>query len=1118
MSLESVHAVTIGLAVAVVSLIGALGPAACGAPVSSEVAARLAGGWLRGGENRLGEALPARVRQIEACLDGAGTTLFYAAELEPSGFVILAGDDELEPVLAFASRGGLDPGWKSPLGQMLRRDVAGRLARVHTQRAKPAGSESLPMTIKWRRLQSIPLDGPTPSATLPGVSDLRVAPFVQSAWNQSTDANGAACFNYFTPPYAPGSPGNYVCGCVAVAMAQLMRYHQYPATAVGSLSFNVTVDGAATNLNLLGGDGAGGTYAWSEMPLNPTDPTLLQCEAIGALTHDCGVAIGMRYSGNASGAGYAVGGAFTNTFHYRHATDGVAPGGSGLSGANLLAMINPNLDARLPVLLGVEGVSGGHEAVCDGYGYCYGTIYHHLNMGWGGMDDVWYALPVIDAIANDQSFSVIEDCLYNVYPARAGEIISGRVVSTTGAPLAGVGVTGASDGGGVFSSVTDSNGVYALANVPPAARLMVSATLGSSTVTTRVATGSSVGMTTECGNVWGVDFQLAWTNGTSPSPAQFICVTNNGAITIAGVGPGMAGPSLTIPTSLNGLKVVGIGDSAFSGLEGLGSVTIPGTIPSIGDYAFARCYGLTNVTIGEGVVAIGAGAFAGCPLTGIALPDSVTTVGGGAFYFCTSLTRVVIGGGIASMGGGVFYGCNHLTSVLLSAGLAAIGDGWFDSCATLTNVAIASSVTSIGERAFFGCAGLAGLTLPNGLTNIGDAAFEGCAGLSSLIIPPGVRSIGIKALADCPLLTVVYFEGNAPVAGEGLFNADSEFVSVYFPSAGEGWGATYAGAPAASWTPGSLQVILTPPAAAGAGAGWQVDGGAWQTNAAVVDGLAPGTHAVSFHTPSGWTAPDSGTVVTGSNGSATLTGVYTPGLEFSTNQGGVTITGYLGGGGALEIPGRINGLPVTRIGDEAFQLCDQLTSVSIPSGVGAIGNSAFLYCLGLTNVTIPDSVTSVGASAFLYCVSLPGLTIPGRVASLGTETFFGCTNLASVYFQGDAPVAGADVFGGGAGAAAYYLPGTTGWGASFAGAPTAPWTLPFPVILEGSPAIGDSGKGFGFTISWATNLTVVVESCGSPAGSAWRPLRTNNLAGGVSYFSDLSWTNSLMRFYRVRGP
>jgi len=96
------------------------------------------------------------------------------------------------------------------------------------------------------------------------------------------------------------------------------------------------------------------------------------------------------------------------------------------------------------------------------------------------------------------------------------------------------------------------------------------------------------------------------------------------------------------------------------------------------------------------------------------------------------------------------------------------------------------------------------------------------------------------------------------------------------------------------------------------------------------------------------------------------------------------------------------------------------------------------------------------------------------------------------------------------------LPGTTGWGAMFAYLPTELWFLPNPVILNGEPNFGVQPGGFSFTISWATNVSVVVEAATNLANPVWIPVSTNTLTGGTNYFSDPQWTNYPRRFYRVQ--
>jgi hypothetical protein len=193
-------------------------------------------------------------------------------------------------------------------------------------------------------------------------------------------------------------------------------------------------------------------------------------------------------------------------------------------------------------------------------------------------------------------------------------------------------------------------------------------------------------------------------------------------------------------------------------------------------------------------------------------------------------------------------------------------------------------------------------------------------------------------------------------------------------------------------------------------------------------------------------------------------------------------------------------------------------SYTIPGSVTSIGEFAFADSTSLTSVTIPNRVTSIGDDAFYNCASLTSVTIPNSVTSIGNYAFYDCILLTRVYFAGNAPSPTNDssVFSADP-ATVYYLPGTTGWGAMFDGVPTAPWFLPNPQILNHSAGFGVQPGGFGFTTSWATNASVVVEAATNLANPIWIPVSTNTLTSGTNYFSDPQWTNYPERFYRAVG-
>jgi len=490
-----------------------LAAGAFGAQVDAETATSVVKGWLRLDQTPFGEKLGSKINSVETFKDTNGVPMYYVVYLEPSGFVIVSADDQVEPIIAFVRQGRFDPSLKNPLGALVSRDVPIRVARA---RARGGFQPALKIGSKWQKLlQSA--TGAQPMVLGAGsISDLRVAPFIQTLWNQSAadnTTNGPACYNFFTPPFAAGGSSNYVCGCVATAMAQLMYYFQYPSIGVGTPSFTIslTIPPDSTHQiirSLRGGDGYGGPYDWGNMPLDPSGgASLAQREAIGALTYDAGVAVHMQYTPTESEALISdAKTALVNTFKYNNV---ILDEGTSLNvGVGLIGMINPNLDARLPVVFGIDNSAGGHCIVCDGYGYdALLTLYYHVNMGWGGDDNAWYDLPIID-LADTESYINIDACVYNVFTNGTGEIISGRVLDG-GVPIANASVTAVRAGGGTYKTVTDANGIYALAGIPSTSTYTLTVTnTGYFPASSNYSTAKSSDNSTNSGNIWGADFTL----------------------------------------------------------------------------------------------------------------------------------------------------------------------------------------------------------------------------------------------------------------------------------------------------------------------------------------------------------------------------------------------------------------------------------------------------------------------------------------------------------------------------------------------------------------------------------------------------------------------------------
>ena len=476
-------------------------------------------GWLNTGDVPMGASIGWQIEWTDAYNDANGVCAYYIVYLRPAGFVIVSANDLVEPIIGFVTGYTYyDPSPENVLGAMVSRDLPARIQtaenlerkiNLNSQRENFTTKEiisrisSVRARMKWRRLQSSTSAPLTQALT---VSDMRVSPLLGSTWGQDY-VSGNYCYNYYTP-------NHYYDGCVATAMAQFMRYWQWPASDIGAQSYRIYVNGSSQYATTRGGDGLGGSYSWSQMPLTPDGSlTNTQRQAIGALCYDAGVAAQMQYGADGSGAYmHDAKAALITTFQYSNAV----MGGNEYSniGATLNEMINPNLDSGNPVLLAIYKTGGaGHAVVADGYGYNAATLYHHLNLGWDGVANAWYNLPTVDT--GYYTFNLVVACVYNIYTSGTGEIISGRIMHSSGAPFPGATVT-AAGAGGTYSTVSNSNGIYALAKVLPNTTYTITAVApdcifdGSQTVTT----GRSLDGQLTSGNKSGIDFVTS-----SPLPA-----------------------------------------------------------------------------------------------------------------------------------------------------------------------------------------------------------------------------------------------------------------------------------------------------------------------------------------------------------------------------------------------------------------------------------------------------------------------------------------------------------------------------------------------------------------------------------------------------------------------
>ena len=223
---------------------------------------------------------------------------------------------------------------------------------------------------------------------------------------------------------------------------------------------------------------------------------------------------------------------------------------------------------------------------------------------------------------------------------------------------------------------------------------------------------------------------------------------------------------ITIPTTLGGCPVTGLGDYSFAAKSDDGStydplcsnirsVTIPQKVTSIGKRAFYDCKNLTTLVLGEDIKTIGNYAFECCTsLTGVTIPQSVTSIGYSAFEGCTALNPLIINGPTL-IGKHAFTGCTSLTSLTLCPDIQTIGDYAFD-VTSLKTVTLPKNLTSIGEYAFACCSELESITIPENVKAINPKTFADCSKLEYIILPAGLTTFFDDSLENCRPECVIY--------------------------------------------------------------------------------------------------------------------------------------------------------------------------------------------------------------------------------------------------------------------------------------------------------------------------------------------------------------------------
>lgn len=321
------------------------------------------------------------------------------------GFIVISADDCAYPVLCYSDNGSFDPNNIPPNMQKWLESY-----KTEIRYAVENNIEATPeIKYAWQTLEK-------GNFLKQQKSTNSVSPLISTKWDQGTYYN-TLC------PYDNTYSERTVTGCVATAMAQVMKYWNYPVTGTGFHSYNHSKYGT------LSANFGSTTYQWNFMP----NTVYSSNSAVATLMYHCGVSVDMDYGPGATGGSGAITicsgysnctvsaeDALKTYFGYKTTLKGIHK--SHYTNANWINLLKGELDAGRPMIYAGTGDAGGHAFVCDGYD---SNNYFHFNWGWSGQNDGYFSLSALNpgsggAGGGSYQFTDSQRAIIGIEPANGG--------------------------------------------------------------------------------------------------------------------------------------------------------------------------------------------------------------------------------------------------------------------------------------------------------------------------------------------------------------------------------------------------------------------------------------------------------------------------------------------------------------------------------------------------------------------------------------------------------------------------------------------------------------------------------------------------------------------------
>ncbi len=431
--------------------------------------------------------VPASVTLTFTETDLHGNPVYYAFNINANdGFVIVSADDNAHPIIGYSAAGKfVIPTSNNNFSYWMTM----RKNEIIAMRAANLSADAA-ITNEWTAyLNNIQLNNSRASNV--------VAPLCTTTWDQG---NNGGFYNANCPvdpslPNSGNSTTHCVTGCVATAMAQIMKFWNYPTQGHGSSSYCDCGSPFSNNYGTLSANYGTSTYNWAAMPNNVTSANA----SVAKIMSDCGISVQMDYGPDGSGStvywspqsymGVCARTSYVRFFKYDSTTiHGYDK--SAYTNTTWTTLLENELNIGRPIQYAGDdvGSGGGHSWVCDGYD---ASNNFHMNWGWGGNSNGYFPVtnlstgtsPVFNPINTQQALIGIKPLITTPNDAGVSAVVSpsGAVCGTTFTPIVTIKNYGSSaltscsikyklDGGSIVSQTyTGSLATNATANVTLAA-------------------------------------------------------------------------------------------------------------------------------------------------------------------------------------------------------------------------------------------------------------------------------------------------------------------------------------------------------------------------------------------------------------------------------------------------------------------------------------------------------------------------------------------------------------------------------------------------------------------------------------------------------------------------